>query len=132
MTPEMLPVMHLLEAHQAKLWESLYDPGKLYIVDRSIFVSGRVYSAVYGRPYLVDWCRWRKDVRVLYIQSPVRELRRRLESRGDDCFDARNLERVIAEYERIWDWSTWSSVRYSNALADSLEGIRLCQSIVKS
>ncbi len=100
-TPELLAVMHHIEAKAAFLWDCLYDPSKLYVSDRSVFVTGRVYGAVRGRPYLVDWRKWLPEVFVLYLDVPIDELERRYAVRGDDTVLVEELALQKLGYESV-------------------------------
>lgn len=116
--PELMPHMSLIEQISLDHWTSMYDPNKLYICDRSVFVSAPVYGELYGRPKL-DLTEWMPRVRVIYIDVPTAELQRRYEAVGDTMFDIVNYEAIKAIYER----------RLSNYTHIRLNGLETTESL---
>lgn len=66
--PEGVPP-GLLVSRLAQLWEVLYEPKKLYVCDRSLFVSGPVYAKVLSSEFLYNWRQWVPRLRVVYIDT---------------------------------------------------------------
>lgn len=90
----------LLVSKLAELWELLYDEEKLYICDRSLFVSGPVYAAVLGSEYPYEWARWKYRVRVVYFDASDTLLEMRCRATGEP-FDAGELRLVRQQYSEV-------------------------------
>lgn len=97
--PALMPHMSLVAKLSLDHWESMYDPQKIYICDRSVFVSGPVYDAIYGREPL-DISKWLPRVFVVYVKTPIDVLRARYAALGDKLFDSTNYETILIEYEK--------------------------------
>jgi thymidylate kinase len=98
---ELLPVMPQVEARQAKVWEQLYDPKKLYICDRFFAVTGQVYNKLFKRPCLMDYKRWYSELRVAYIVVPMDELERRFKESPDGLVNINMMWKVKEHYMEV-------------------------------
>jgi len=98
---ELLPVMQYMEARAEALWRALYDPSRVYVCDRCFAFSNVVYGALYGREQLCDVSGWLPELRILYIDVPLKELERRYAEVGDDMFDAARYKDVLNLYEKF-------------------------------
>lgn len=90
----------LLVSKLAELWEQLYDDSRLYVCDRSLFVSGPVYAALSGSEFPYDWWKWKYRVRVVYIDAPDAVLEARCVATGEP-FDAARLHRLRECYAEV-------------------------------
>lgn len=90
----------LLTSRLAVLWEAMYDPNRLYICDRCLFVSGPVYAALYDEEYTYDWKIWSDHVRVAYIDAPDSVLEARCVATGEP-FDRVRLSYVRQYYASV-------------------------------
>lgn len=101
LSTELLRVLRAVEDRTTALWEAVYDPSTLYVCDRSFTVSGPVYDRLYGREARELSDLWVERTRVVYVEVPLSELRRRYNATGDDLFDAANYGRVLSIYEEV-------------------------------
>lgn len=101
MDKALLPHMHWIEQRQAALWDAVYDEKRVYICDRSVFVSAPVYDQVYNRPLFNLTDEWRQRVRVLYVDCPMRVLLARYAKEPDTVFDSALYERTVAAYWHV-------------------------------
>lgn len=109
MNERLIPLMHLVDIRQIELWKYLYDPHKLYICDRSPFVSGPVYAALRGTEY-PDTSVWRDRVRVVYLAPSHVELERR-HNATNDFVGMDNMRAVMALYDE--HLTRWTHIRLS-------------------
>lgn len=85
----------------------LYDPSRLYVTDRSMTVSGLVYSRVFERPCRFDPAPWVPCELVVYVETPLEVMRARwareveADPAGGGVFPERMYGRVIEEYGRV-------------------------------
>lgn len=100
-TPALLACMGDVERRQIELWDALYDSDKLYICDRSVFVSAPVYDRLYGRPVTRFAACWYDRTKVLYFDAPAEVLRERHAATGDKLFDASKYELVQGLYKAV-------------------------------
>lgn len=99
--PQLMPVMSWVEERNEALWRALHDPRRLYICDRHVAVSSRVYSRVFDRALLVDWRWWSPLIHVVYFRTPLDVLVERLRSRGDAHVNIDRMLAVDREYRTV-------------------------------
>lgn len=89
-SPELLPWMPYVERWLVEQLSALYT-GQTVVLDRSAFVTGRVYDRLYGREGICDTSALDAHVRVVLVDTPVEVL---LSRHGDDAFDASRYTEV--------------------------------------
>lgn len=96
-----LPV-YPLEVMQRELdmWHALYDPRQVYVCDRHVITSNRVYAAYYKRPQLpTSWLE--SCIRIVYLKLSAEELVRRHCIRGETVQDPQRYNEVLDLYEQM-------------------------------
>lgn len=82
------------------LLQQLYDPSTLYVTDRSMTLSGLVYSTVFERPCRFDPTPWYGREFIVYVEAPLDVLERRWREEGEGVFPVKMYRAVLDEYER--------------------------------
>lgn len=109
---EAFAAWHLVEPIYLHLLEQLLEPGRFYVTDRSMTVSGLVYAAAFERPVLFDPKPWVERELVVYVDTPLEVMRERWRAEeGERVFPEAMYERVIAEYRRTLREHGYASVR---------------------
>lgn len=99
--PALFPVMASVELRDSVLWEALYDGSKLYVCDRHLAVSGRVYDAFYGRETLFDWRPWVGRTLVAFLRVDEAVLRERCRTEGDEYCLPDDYPRLCRLYDEV-------------------------------
>jgi len=88
-----------LAERDLELWETFYEPTKLYVANRHVIVSDAVYSNVYDRPTLrYSWIR--KHLFVVYIEVSCEELRHRCHTCSEDVQSPEQYA-IVKEYYKL-------------------------------
>lgn len=96
-TPDLMPHMGILQRREVMLWTAMYDPKRWYVCDRHFAVTAPIYDQLYNRES-EDYSMWRSELRVVYLHVPTDELKRRYEARKDECFNAKNYDKLCVAY----------------------------------
>ena len=95
--PELHHVRGLVCSRLAQLWELMYRREELYVCDRSLFVSGPVYAALYGAEFPYNWAKWTDECSVVYFDVPNLMLETRCRT-TDEPFDLEECAELKALY----------------------------------
>lgn len=96
----LLPYMAQICAGQARLWEQLYEPKRVYFCDRNLFLTSLVYDELHGRETTLNIARWIPEVRILYLEVPLEELQKRHTESPDALLLASQLPKLVSLYEK--------------------------------
>lgn len=98
--PPLKQVTHEAMQRELDMWEALYDPAQVYVCDRHVITTDRVYAAYYGRPQLPpSWIE--THLRVVYIQVEETELVRRHHIRGEIVQDPSRYSEILELYSSM-------------------------------
>jgi thymidylate kinase len=82
LVPGEMQIYASVEKKLLSLWEAMYSPKKVFLCDRSMFVTSTVYSLLRGREVL-DFSKWYKEVAIVYLDVPEEILISRHDTRGE-------------------------------------------------
>lgn len=98
-TKNIMAIMGEVEVYAERLWRHLYDPTKLYIVDRHMALSAKVYAQLHGRA-VNEFPYWKMQSWIVYVDVPLSELRRRYAAAKDELFDDELYAKLKYLYEQ--------------------------------
>lgn len=113
-----------IEAIELSMWNAMYV-GQELLLDRSLFISGRVYAKLYGRNQ-VDASGWHNKITVLYLDAPLSLLLSR--TRTDDKFDNANYQRLLELYEE--ELKSWPRLYRLDASLPTERLVEIASSII--
>lgn len=97
---ERMHVAAELSLRELEMWETFYRPDTLYVCNRHVLVTERVYSWLYNRKVLrSSWLQ--EEVLVAYLDVPVEELQRRHSLCREEIQDPSKYETVRHIYHRV-------------------------------
>lgn len=98
-TKNIMAIMGEVEIYAERLWRHLYDPTKLYIVDRHMALSAKVYAQLNDRS-VNEFPYWKTQSWIVYVDVPLNELRRRYAAAKDELFDDAQYAKLKFLYEQ--------------------------------
>lgn len=127
MPAEAFKHIEYMENLEAAFWDLMPTRETIY-TDRCVFVSSRVYGALYGRqPHLQD-TTWKHRVLVCYLHTPKSVILDRLATRGDDKFDTANLDKLVDIY--MGELTRWPNVMMLNGCISPYDNLKLVRARV--
>jgi len=127
MTSDILKIVDQVERCFERLWISLYDPSKTYIVDRHMSLTNVVYGRLYGRPVSThNESFWRRQSVILYLDCPLVTLKQRWTTSPDPLFDMAKYERLVQIYReevRKYRYIRLDASRPIKELIDVVKGV---------
>jgi len=114
-----------VEAREAAVFDQLYDPGALYLMDRFFAVSGPVYATAFQRT-IPDYRKWLPELVTIHLSCPLSELQKRIAARGDDQVEViARLPAVVDAYE-----SVLSQFEYTVCVLDATQPLEFLTQVV--
>lgn len=97
--PDLAPVMAKVERVQEYLFRQMYDPERLYLLDRSFTVSPQVYAKFTGRELLTDVEALRPREFIIYVDVPIDMLSKR--AGGTEWFPEDRYWELVRIYREV-------------------------------